>query len=232
VLDAWLAEQQSGAGAPVLLVEDGGDLAVGMVLGEPADQLDGVLGRAGALGPAPREPELQLGARAAFPLDLDLRPPGLLADRDGDLVEQRAQELLAVARRRGRCLPQPRQVTSNPREGVALGGGERLRSAALELGELAALALEILRRGLEPGLQRAGDEPVLGLAGVKLAPRPPGFELRALDREALADESLVVLALELLDRLRGRSDPGGRDGLEKRGRDRPLQAGAPTDWHE
>jgi hypothetical protein len=194
----------------------------------PADQLDRVLGRAGALRSAPGEPDLQFGAGAAFPDDLDLGPPWFLAHRDGDLADQRAQQLLAIARGRRRRIPQPRQVTRDASERFALGRRQRLRSAALELGELAALALELRQRGLEPGFERAGDESVLGLAGVELAPGAACFKLGALDREPLPGESLVVLALELLDRLRRRSDPGRRDGLEECGRDRPLQP--PTDW--
>ena len=42
-LDARVGERQAGAGAAALAVEDRGDLVVGVVLGEPADQLDRVL---------------------------------------------------------------------------------------------------------------------------------------------------------------------------------------------
>ena len=73
-------------------------------------------------------------------------------------------------------------------------------------------------------LERARDEPVLGLARVELAAGTAGFELGALDREPLPDEPLVVLLLDLLDRLRGGADPGRGDRLEERAGDRPLQA--------
>ena len=42
-LHARSGERQAGAGAAALVVEDRGDLLVGVVRGEPADQLDRVL---------------------------------------------------------------------------------------------------------------------------------------------------------------------------------------------
>ena len=112
-----------------------------------------------------------------------------------------------------------------------LGGGERLGAARLELGELAAFALELRERLLQPRLERARDEPVLGLARVELALRAAGFELGALDREPLAGQPLVVLALELPDRLRAGADPGRGDRLQERGGDRLLQPQTPpSDW--
>ena len=80
--------------------------------------------------------------------------------------------------------------------------GEGFGATGLELGELAQFALELGERLLEPALERAGDEAVLRLAGVELALRALGFELGALDRELLPVQALVVLALELADRLR------------------------------
>jgi hypothetical protein len=58
VLDAWLGEQQAGAGAAALLVEDRCDLVVRVMLGEPADQLDSVLGCAGPFRATALEPDL------------------------------------------------------------------------------------------------------------------------------------------------------------------------------
>jgi hypothetical protein len=54
-LDARLGEWPAGAGQPSLLGQDRGDLVVGVVGGEAADQLDGVLRRAPGLGAAPAE---------------------------------------------------------------------------------------------------------------------------------------------------------------------------------
>ncbi|HWT24814.1 MAG TPA: hypothetical protein VN213_15015, partial [Solirubrobacteraceae bacterium] len=61
-----------GPGQVPVAGEDGGDLVIGMMGGEAPDQLDGVFGQPAALGPARVEPHGQRGARAAFPLQLDV----------------------------------------------------------------------------------------------------------------------------------------------------------------
>ena len=78
--DAAVGERQPGAGAAALAGEDRGDLAVGVMLGEAADQLDRVLGQPAALGAAGVERDAEFGARAAFPADLDV---GARARRHG-----------------------------------------------------------------------------------------------------------------------------------------------------
>ena len=102
--------------------------------------------------------------------------------------------------------PEAREVADQPGERSALGIGERLGAAGLELGELASFALELRQRGLEAGFERARDESVLRLARVELALRAAGFELGPLDREPLAGQALLVLALELPDRLGAGAD--------------------------
>jgi hypothetical protein len=109
---------------------------------------------------------------------------------------------------------------------MRLGRGERLGTVPFELGELAAFVLELLERELVVGLERARDEPILGLAGVELAASAASFELGALDREPLPDQPLVVLLLDLLDRLRRGADPGRCDRIEERVGDRAFQADA------
>ena len=72
-LDARLGEWQAGAGAAALPVEDRGDLLVGVVLGEPTDQLDRVLAESWRSGPRALSLTASSAARAALPGDLDLR---------------------------------------------------------------------------------------------------------------------------------------------------------------
>ena len=209
-----------------LLVEDRCDLLVAGVRGELADQLDGVLAGAVALRTATDQRNGQLGARAAFPDDLDVRPPRLLGDSDDYLADERAQQLLAVPRRGRLGCPQLRQVTREPRESGSFAGGQRFGAARLELGELAPLAFLLGQRLLEASFERSGDEPVLRLAGIELALRPLGFELGALEREPLPAQPVFVRAFELADRLGAGPDPGGCDSFEERSGNRLLQARA------
>ena len=204
--DARGGERQPGAGAVAVAGEDRGDLVVGVMGGEAADQLDGVLGQPAALGAAGVEAHAEFGAGAAFPADLDVGALVGGMDGDDDVADERAQQLLAVAVGRRRRVPQPRQVAREPRERGALVVGQRRRAGLLERGELAALALDGGQRVLERAFEGAGDEAVLGLAGVELAARAVGLELGALEREALAGEPLVVLVMQLAHRAGGRGD--------------------------
>jgi hypothetical protein len=69
--DARLGEREAGAGPPSLLGEDRGDLAVGVVLGEAADQRDRVLVGAVALRAAAVEADLEFAACPALPDELE-----------------------------------------------------------------------------------------------------------------------------------------------------------------
>ena len=107
-LDSSGGVGQSFGGAPVLPVEDAGDLGVGVVDGQPADQVDGVLVCADLGGLAP-DRHGQLADRAAFPPQQQVRPAlGVVAvDVDGDFLQQGAQQLLAVLVGGGRRCPIP-----------------------------------------------------------------------------------------------------------------------------
>ena len=62
----------------------------------------------------------------------------------------------------------------------------------LESAELAALAFDERERVLELALERARDEPMLGLAGVELTAGALGLVLGAFDGEPLTGEALLV----------------------------------------
>lgn len=134
-----------------------------------------------------------------------------MVDRDDHFADQRAQQLLAVPGRRRVRGPEAREVADQSGERTALSLGERLGAAGLELGELASFALELRQGGLQAGFKRAGDEAVLGFARVELALRAAGLELGPLDREPLAGQAILVLTLELADRLRAGAHAGRGD---------------------
>jgi hypothetical protein len=188
--------------AVALPTKDRGDLTVVLVLGEAADQLDGVVPELVALQLAgDSERHAQLGLRSALPLHVDVGAAFVVMGGDDHLADQRAQQLLAVTISRRRRGPEAREVLS----------------------ESAVLALEVRQRLFQCVLESAADEPVLRLARVELPACAVGLVLRALDREPLPGEALLVLILELADRAGGRLDPGRRDRVQERVGDRPIQ---------
>lgn len=143
-LDPCGGEWQPGPGAPSLPVQDRGDLLVGVMRGEPADQLDRVLRCAGSLRAAADQPDGQLAARPALPEDLDLGDVLRSADGDDDLADQRPQQLLAVTvGGRVRC-PQLREVAREAGQRVPLSRGEWRGPGVLQRRERALLPCDTL----------------------------------------------------------------------------------------
>jgi hypothetical protein len=71
--------------------------------------------------------------------------------------------------------------------------GERLRALGRDLGDRAFGRADLGEALLPLALQRAGDESVLGLAGVELAVGAVGVDLRALELKlGRADPRVVV----------------------------------------
>jgi hypothetical protein len=93
------AEPVAGAGAPALAGEDRGDLLVGILLGELAPEVDGVLVGAAGVAAGPWQRHGVLGDLVALPRDPQLGCVLLGAAVDGHdhVGEDRAQQLLALA---------------------------------------------------------------------------------------------------------------------------------------
>ena len=136
----------------------------------------------------------------------------------------RSRSLVVLAR------PEPRQVAREPRQRAALVVGERRRAGVLERGELRALALDAGERLLERAFEGARDEPVLGLAGVELAPRAVGLELGALEREPLPGEARSCWSSSSAIAPAVAATPGRGDGLQERGGDALSSRPPPSDW--
>ena len=98
-------------GAAVLAVEDSGDGVVGVVRGQPADEVDGVFAGADG-GWLAFDRHGQFGDRAAFPAqDQFGSAVGVVAvDGDVEVVEQGAQQLFAVFVGGARGVPDRFQV--------------------------------------------------------------------------------------------------------------------------
>src|SRR6266849_5797812 len=84
---------------------------------------------------------------------------------DDDLFEQRAQQLLAVARRGCGRLPHGLQVGAQREQAVAVFCAERARPFPFAAGEFGFGVLELAQALLPLGLEAACDESVLGVDG-------------------------------------------------------------------
>ena len=117
-------------------VEDPGDLRVGVVHGQATDQLDGVLAGADRRRLA-FERHHQLADRAALPAQQQVGSTlgGVAVDGDVDLLQQGAQQLLAVLVGGGRRRPDLVEVVAEAQDRGALVGSQCLGPGCFPAGQ-------------------------------------------------------------------------------------------------
>ena len=129
-----------------LAIEDAGDHGVGIEGRQPAHERDRILIGAYRGRPRARQRQINLSERAALPAQGEARRGLVALDFDNDFLEQRPQQLLPVARRRGRGVPNGGQISSE-REQTTAPSWESARGRASSRRESSALAaLSALRR--------------------------------------------------------------------------------------
>src|ERR1700730_12007095 len=111
-------------------------------------------------------------------------------DRENHFLDERSQELLLIARRRRRRVPDRGEVGSEGEEAIAFFLAENARSLLQSTGEFLVRRLQISQALLPLALKPAGDQPVvridgtiaplraLGLVGCPLDSLPPLLERR------------------------------------------------------
>jgi hypothetical protein len=170
------------------------------------------------------ERDREFGVRAALPEEFKARVVLLAVDGEDNVLEQAAQELVAVSvGGRGR-LSDAGEIGGEARERLSLLVAEGRGAAAFELAGNALLSVEFGQRGFERVLEGAGDEPMLGFAGVVLAARAFGLVGGAFDGEALQRDALVVRGLQGSESAGGGVDASRSDGIQERLRDGAVDA--------
>ena len=111
-------------GAP-LAIEDAGDHGIGIEGRQPAQERDRILIGAYRGRPRARQRQINLSERAALPAQGEARRGIVALDLDNDFLEQRPQQLLSVALRRGCGMPNGGQVSSERQQTTVLILGER-----------------------------------------------------------------------------------------------------------
>ena len=197
------------AAARALLSQAGADPAGELDRGRIGGaQLDGVL--------APGDQELLGGP--GLPAQPDGRSGGILGGRgEGHVAEQGAQQALAVLVAGGRGGPQGGQVGDGSRQLVGAGelgpGGRLGGQRGLGLGEVG-------EPGLPPGLQAAGDQPVLRLAGQEGALGAVSLVAGTLDGELGGPHRPLAPVGDLVGRGQRQGHLRGLDRRQQRGGDR------------
>jgi hypothetical protein len=156
------AEPQTAGAAAALTVEDPGDGGVGVVGGQPTDQRDDVFVGADLRRVGAGQLDGQLAGLAAAPAQQQPGAGGVAVDGDDNLLQQGAQQLLAVPVGGGRRLPHQADVAAQGSDGGPLGGGQGLGAALLAAGQLGLGRGDLGELGLPVALQPPGDQAVWG----------------------------------------------------------------------
>src|SRR5918996_1277464 len=209
-LDDGGGEPLAGGAAPTLAVQDAGDGGVGVVDGEPAQQLDGVLVGAGG------------GLVGAAQLDEQLGPLVLLVYVDADVLEQRAQQLLAVPVAGGGRGPHPPDVRAERgQRGAFVVGGRRgpRRLPPCQFGFGVGQRGEL---GFPVGLQAAGHQAVVRVDGQVAPLGSDGLVAGSFDLASPLAEGGVVVSFDHLGGSEGGGHAGGSEGGEGGRGDGPV----------
>src|SRR6266545_1117554 len=153
----------------VLTIEDAGDDRVGIMSSQAPHQRDRVLIGAHDGRTRAGQIEVAVGESAAAPAQREVGPAFVLVDCDDDFLEQRAQQLLLVARRRGRRLPGLEQIGAEGKQADALMCAERSWAELFAPRKLGLGLVELTQAALPLGLDATGDEAVVGIDGAVAA---------------------------------------------------------------
>lgn len=210
-------------GAAPLLGQDRGDGPVVVVAREPAYQLHAIFAGGAGMATLLGHRHGQLGGRTALPDDPQRSDAGVGVDGEGDLGDDRAQQLFAFHRAGGGRVEDGAHVRARSGDPGQFGVAECDWSAGSLGGQVvlrAALRGQLVFQRL---LQSAGDQPVLRLHGVELSQRTVGFESSPFHGELERGQLLSEVGVGVGQGLRGGAQRGWFEHREQLRQNRLFQ---------
>ena len=104
-----------------------------------------------------------------------MRSRFIAIDRENYFLDERAQQLLLIARRRRRCIPDRGEIGAEVEKAIALVLAENARSLFQSAGEFLVRRRQISQALLPLALQPTRDQPVVRINGAIAPLRPLGF---------------------------------------------------------
>ncbi|MER9560287.1 hypothetical protein NKI92_34225 [Mesorhizobium sp. M0323] len=189
-----------------LAVENAGDDGIGVMRCQPPQQRQRILVGTHRRRPRARQSDGEAAQRAALPAQDEMRCCLVAVDMEGDLLDECAQQLLAVARRRGGCVPDACQIGPEGDEVLPLLGRQPARTLRLAPHQFGLCRLQSAQRLLPLLLQPAGDQAIVGIDGAIAALGAVDGELRPLHIEPPLLECRLAIVFQPL----GRRERGGQ----------------------
>jgi hypothetical protein len=212
-------EAEAGRGSTTLAIENAGNDRVWIVHGQAAHQIDGLLVGANRWRLDVPQRDVEFAEKATAPPQREMRLMLGLVDRDDDLLEQCAQQFLAIAIGRGRCRPYAFQITSQRQNGLTLVRLQHPRALSLAAREFGFRGMEHLEASLPFGFKAACDETIGGINGAIAPLRALRVVARAFDIVPALGHDGVVIGVDVGGGEDRRLEPRRGDGCQKGRRD-------------
>jgi len=194
-------ERQPSGRCASLSIEDAGYDSIGVKRGQASQQIDRIIGGADGRRMRARQRNIDLGEESAAPMQRQMRVVLLTLHFQRNIVEQRAQQLLAIAITRGVRRPDTLEIFAEREDRVAFLARDGAWSRVLSFGELVFSGLQFLQSVLPLSLKPARDQSVLRIHGA-IAPLGTLCVVpRTLDVAAELHQGRFVIGFKLLDRL-------------------------------
>ena len=149
-------ERQAGSDPAALAIEDAGDDGIGIMSCQTPQQINSIIGGADWRGMRARQRYVDLAQEAATPAQRQMSVGLGARDLQGDILEQRAQQFLAIAIACRGSRPDAFEIFAEGEDRLAFFACERSGARALSIGELSFGGLELLQGafplGFEPGV--------------------------------------------------------------------------------
>ena len=195
----------AGRFAP-LKSEDARDRRVGVMPGQAPHESHRFLVRLDRRGTGARQFQLEVTEFAAFPAHDQMGLFAVPVDRQGDVLDQRAQQFLLVAPRRGWGLPHGGQIRAKRQQTRALLRGQQGRALPLPVHQLDFGGFQGSEAFFPFALQRTGHQPIVRIYGTITPLRAIHGEGRAIHIKPPLLEGGLTIAFEAF----GGGDRGGK----------------------
>src|SRR5208282_3132318 len=195
------SERQACSGLASLTIEDAGDDGIRIMRCQATQQIDRVLGGANRRRVRARQGNVDLARESATPAQHQVGVGLLALNAQSDLLEQRAQQFLAIPIARRGHRPDALEILAEREDRVALLAREGMRSRMLSIRELYFGGLQFPQSAFPLRFESTRDEPIVG---IDRAITPFGAQCavtRALELAPELREDGLVIGLELLDGL-------------------------------
>jgi len=154
-------ERQACGGLAPLAIEDAGDDCIAVMRGQTTQQIDGVLGGADGCRVRARQGNIKLAEQSAAPAQRQMSVGLLALNTEGDLLEQRTQQFLAVPIAGAGRSPHAFEILAQREDRVALLTAEGARSRVFSIGELRFGGLQLPQRAFPLRFESACNQTIV-----------------------------------------------------------------------